>query len=430
MPQFSQRIVLTALLISLSGCGTTLGPSVSLTPALAATQSGANDAAPANVVSEQSTVLVKAPALAPPEEILVAMAPGTRAVLALDSPMKVVREFQMGDSYQVVRIPAGMSRAEAIAKLQKQAGVHMVAPNRIYHASDATLTPNDPMVGSQWALNTIHAPQAWAKRVDASGITVAVIDTGIDYNHPELIGRVIQGPDLADSDGSPMDHFGHGTHVAGIIGAAGNNGQGIAGVAWNCKLMAIKVLGDDGSGSTSAVMQGIQYAADHGAKVINMSLGGSDQTIDPGLHAAMDYATQKGCVIVAAAGNEYAQVGAPANDPDAIAVSSTSHFWKFEWMSLFSNHGDKIEVAAPGGGILSTLPSEGSRLGSNYGTLSGTSMATPFVAGEAALIMAQHPDWSVSQVRSRIDEAVDHKGTAGRNTHFGYGRMDLAKALD
>jgi subtilisin family serine protease len=111
-------------------------------------------------------------------------------------------------------------------------------------------------------------------------------------------------------------------------------------------------------------------------------------------------------------------------------VSSTSSFWAFEWMSLFSNFGDKVEVSAPGGGILSTLPTHGSEIGTLYGKLSGTSMAAPFVAGEAALIFAQHPNWTADQVRARIDQAVDHKGSAGRNTHYGFGRVNLSRAVD
>ncbi|HEY9721886.1 MAG TPA: S8 family peptidase [Oscillatoriaceae cyanobacterium] len=382
---------------------------------------------PSSVLHEQPTITVTKGAAAVPDELLVAVKPGTRVVLDATTGPKPVGEFDLNKHYQVVRVPAGMTRAQAIAELQKHTNVLSVVPDRVYNAQ---LTPNDPSYGSEWGEKKINAQTAWDKHVDASGVTVAVLDTGVDYLHPELLGRVIKGPDLADGTSDPMDHMGHGTHVAGIIGAAGNNGIGVAGVAWNCKILAIKVLGDDGNGTTDTVAQGIKYAADHGARVINMSLGTSDQTIDPVLHEAMDYAHQHGCVICAASGNESGPVGAPANDPNALAVSSTSHFWLFEWCSLYSNTGPKVEVAAPGGGILSTLPSEGSQLGRNYGTLSGTSMATPFVSGEAALIIAQHPSWSADQVRARIDAAVDHKGSSGRNNDYGYGRVDLAKALD
>jgi subtilisin family serine protease len=161
-----------------------------------------------------------------------------------------------------------------------------------------------------------------------------------------------------------------------------------------------------------------------------MSLGTSNPVIDPVIHLALDYAHKKGVTVVAAAGNNHGQVGSPANDPFAIAVSSTSSFWRFEWLSFFSNRGQKIDVAAPGGAIMSTLPRSGGRVGAMYGKLSGTSMAAPFVAGEAALILAQHPDWGFEQVRGRIRQAVDDKGAAGKDDRYGYGRINIGKALD
>jgi thermitase len=385
------------------------------------------DGPPAGAEPDEATL--QAPPNVVPDQLIVQVQPGTRVVLAADDELRPIREFDMGYRYQVVRIPAGMSRDEAIARLQHRAGVRMVAPNRIY---SATFTPSDTMFNQQWGLDRIGAKSAWDKGVSASGVTVAVLDTGVDYNHPELKGRVIKGPDLADQDDDPRDVHGHGTHVSGIIGAAGNNNEGIAGVAWNCKILAVKVLSDNGNGTTDAVVEGIRYAADHGARVINMSLGtgAKDTSIDPVLHYAMEYAYKKGVVIVAAAGNEHGQVTCPANDPYAIAVSSTSAFWKFEWLSMFSNKGEKVEVAAPGGGIWSLFPTSGAKMGRNYGKLSGTSMAAPFVSGEAALIIAQHPTWTPAQVRARIDSAVDDKGSAGRDDKYGYGRINLAKALD
>jgi thermitase len=423
----------SAMLVALfvAGCGSapaTLSsqPATGLDPSL--TSSREVDAPPAGAEADVASVRVIRGDVVP-DQIIVGVQPGHRAILALGNAPKPIREFDLGLHYQVLKLPAGMSRDQAIKKLKSQPGVQVAVPNRIYGTS---LVPNDPMYSQQWSLhaNRGNGEAAWDKHVDASGVTVAVIDTGVDYGHPDLAGRVIQGPNLADKTADPMDNHGHGTHVAGIIGAAGNNGQGVCGVSWNCKILAIKVLGKDGSGSTDTVVEGIKYAVDHGAKVINLSLGTSDPSIDPVVHVALAYAHDHGVVTIAAAGNSHSEVGSPANDPNAIAVSSTSSFWAFEWMSLFSNFGDKVEVAAPGGGILSTLPTHGSTVGTLYGKLSGTSMAAPFVAGEAALIFAQHPDWSADQVRARIDQAVDHKGTAGRNTHYGFGRVNLARALD
>ncbi len=374
-----------------------------------------------------------------PNQLIVAVEPGRRVLLNHNGKtaprvthfpgFKPVREFTLGYQWQVVTIPPGMTREEAERRISQQPGVKGVHANRAY---STCLTPSDPRFGEQYALKAdrIDAVSAWDRSIDASKVTVAVLDTGVDYYHPDLQGRVVLGPDLAEGDNDPMDSHGHGTHVAGIIGASGNNGQGIAGVAWNCKIMAIRVLDEKGNGDTAAVVEGIKYAVDHGAKVINMSLGTSNPVLDPVIHLALDYAHKKGVTVVAAAGNNHGQVGSPANDPFAIAVSSTSSFWKFEWLSFFSNRGEKVDVAAPGGGILSTLPRSGSRLGSMYGKLSGTSMAAPFVAGEAALILAQHPDWSFEQVRGRIRQAVDDKGSSGKDDKYGYGRINVRKALD
>lgn len=421
------------IMLALAGCGKNVAvlstaaagpaPSVSMVQEAEGPPPGAAPDVPTVTVVHNSVV---------PDELIVGVAPGHRALLSVDASAKspkTVREFDLGLHYQVVKIPAGMTRDAAKKKLAAEPGVKLVQENRIYAT---TMTPNDPDFHSQWGLqsNRINAPAAWDKHVDASNVIVAVIDTGVDYNHPDLAGRVLRGDNLADKTSDPMDDHGHGTHVAGIIGAAGNNGEGVAGVAWNCKILAIKVLGKDGGGSTDTVALGIKEAVDRGAKVINLSLGSSDPSPDPAIHDAVTYAHNHNVVVVAAAGNSHGQVGSPATEPNAIAVSSTSSFWVFEWMSLFSNYGDKIEVAAPGGGILSTLPSQGSSLGKMYGTLSGTSMAAPFVSGEAALIFAQHPDWTADQVRYRIDHAVDHKGSAGRNSKYGFGRIDLAAALD
>jgi len=343
---------------------------------------------------------------------------------------RVAFNIDLGTRYQVVSLPSGMSVEEGMRKYGQTAGVAGVTPNRIYGAAATTVEPNDPYMDKEWGSSKVNAPAAWAQNIDASRVTVAVLDTGVDYRHPEFGNRIIKGWNFADNNADVMDRFGHGTHVAGIIGAAGNNGVGVAGVAWNVKILAVKVLGDNGQGSTAAVVNGIKYAADMGAKVINMSLGSPDTTIDPALSAAIAYANGKGVIVVAAAGNNHGEVGSPANDPGAIAVSSTSKFLFWEYLSWFSNRGSKVEVAAPGGGIWSTVPLDANRTGSTgYAKLSGTSMAAPMVAGEAALIWAKHPTWTPQQVHYTIDNSVDHKGASGRNSSYGFGRINLEKAL-
>ncbi|HEY9898071.1 MAG TPA: S8 family serine peptidase [Pantanalinema sp.] len=366
-------------------------------------------------------------------QIIVQVKPGAAyqvARFAQETGSRVVQSIDVGTRFQVVTLPAGMSVVDGMAKYGAASGVAAVMPNRIYGVTASAAEPNDPYFGKQWGADKIDASAAWAKNIDASGTTVAVLDTGVDYRHPEFGSRVIRGWNFADNTSDVMDRFGHGTHVAGIIGAGGNNGVGVAGVAWNAKILAVKVLGDNGQGSTAAVISGIRYAADMGVKIINMSLGSPDTTVDPALSTAIAYANAKGCLVIAAAGNNHGEVGSPANDPGAIAVSSTSKFLFWEYMSWFSNSGTKIEVSAPGGSIYSTLPLDANKTGATgYGKLSGTSMAAPFVSGEAALIWAKHPSWTAQQVRNAITSGVDHKGSAGRNSRYGYGRINLEKAL-
>lgn len=387
-----------------------------------------NDEMPTGAPEEQADFATHKSGFVPNQIVIGLKAGATlRKVQALG--VRTVSSVDVGITYKTIELPAGMSVEEGLALYASDPAVESTAKNRIYGTADAAL-PNDPLANDQWGMKEVKAPDAWTRYVDARHITVAVLDTGIDYSHPDLAGRVMIGWNFAENSKDVMDRFGHGTHVAGIIGAASNNGQGVAGVCGSCNLMAIKVLGDNGEGSTSTVLQGIKYAADYGAKVINMSLGSADTTVDPALSQAIEYARARGVVVVAAAGNNRGNVGSPANDPGAIAVSSTSKFLWWEYLSWYSNRGPKVEVAAPGGGIWSTVPLGPNRTGkTGYAKLSGTSMAAPLVAGEAALIMATHPGWGPDSVRARIGQAVDDKGGAGRDPNYGYGRVRLDLAI-
>jgi len=366
-------------------------------------------------------------------QILVKLAPEAKSRLAAYSARsgaRVIQSFDLQDTYQLLSVPSGMTVDQALAAYAKLPGVEAVQENRIYGPAGAVVEPNDPYFDKQWGMKRIEQGAVLAGKVDCSGVTVAVLDTGIDYRHPDLQGHVLIGWNFAAGNNDILDRFGHGTHVSGIIGASSNNSQGVVGVAPKVKLMGIKVLGDDGRGSTAAVVGGIKYAADYGAKVINMSLGSPDTTVDPAIQAAIAYANQKGVVVIAAAGNNRGDVGSPANDPGAIAVSSTSQFLWFEYLSWFSNRGPKVEVSAPGGSIWSTVPLDANKTGSTgYGKLSGTSMAAPVIAGAAAVVIARHPNWSARQVHQAIDSAVLDKGSTGRDSRYGYGRIDLSKLM-
>jgi hypothetical protein len=317
-------------------------------------------------------------------------------------------------------------------------------PDIEYAEEDGTvsgnLTPNDPYFSSYgswgqayydlWGLHTINASTAWNTST-GSGVIVAVIDTGIDYNHPDIAANVIQGWNYVSNTNDPMDDNGHGTHVAGTIAAVGNNDIGVIGVAWNAQVMPVKVLDNTGSGTDSNAAAGVVYAANNGADVLNNSWSGpgTSQTVAD----AADYAYNLGAVIVAAAGNnsQDAMGYFPGNLWEAITVGATD---SNDNLASFSNYGEKIDVVTPGVDILSLQASEsiiGTVVPPGYMRLSGTSMATPHVFGLAALILSQYPGYSNEDVRQAIRASAAPLGTdasAGFDSNFGYGRIDAAKA--
>jgi subtilisin family serine protease len=254
---------------------------------------------------------------------------------------------------------------------------------------------------------------------------VAVIDTGVAGTHPDLAGRLcsgvafLGGDGVAQEGGGATDPHGHGTHVAGSIAAVRNNGIGIAGVAPSARVLPIRVLDAQGSGSSSDVARGITWAVDHGAEVINLSLGGPHSQA---VQTAVDYAESLGVVVVAAAGN--AGVGGPPNYPAALeqVVAVASHEPNGA-VSTFSTRGAYVDVAAPGSGILSTA-----RDGS-WVYMSGTSMATPHVAGVVALLLDDEPGLTPLQVRERLNTTATDAGTTGHDTSYGWGRLNAVGAL-
>ncbi|MBD2016781.1 peptidase S8 [Microcoleus sp. FACHB-53] len=278
---------------------------------------------------------------------------------------------------------------------------------------------------NDWGLNMVKAPEAWAQGFTGEGIVVAVIDTGVDYTHLDLDGNIwvnegeiagngiddddngfvddVRGWDFVANDNNPMDEQGHGTHVAGTI-AAEKNDFGVTGVAYNAKIMAVRVLDAGGSGSVSNIAAGIRYAADNGADVINLSLGGGYSSEE---EDAIEYATAKGSVVVMAAGNESAsQPSYPANLANqwGIAVGAVD---STNTMANFSNKASIPPldyVVAPGVNIYSTTP------GNTYSSFNGTSMATPHVAGVAALMLSANPNLTPAEVESILTKTANPTG--------------------
>jgi len=319
-----------------------------------------------------------------------------------------------------------------------------------YLATAAEL-PDDPAWGSQWSLARIGLPQAWNVTTGSPGIIIAVVDSGLYLGHPDLTGKVwansgeIPGNQIDDDANGKVDDvhgwhfyqqwtpggyipagnaevtddFGHGTHVAGITAAATNNGIGIAGISWGAQVMSVKVLDQYGNGWYSDIAAGIVFAADNGAKIINLSLGGA--AASPTLCRAAAYAHQKGALLVAAAGNAGAAVLYPAACDGVLAVAATD---RADQRASFSNYGPEVDLAAPGVDIYSTWPWL-----DGYFTKSGTSMAAPHVSGVAALVWSRWPEWdNVAVSRQIIETAVD-VDVAGWDPYTGWGRLDAAAAV-
>ena len=334
------------------------------------------------------------------DQILVKFAPGASAE-ARSAALGSVRGRQLstipGIGVQVVSVP---SAAGALAQLKALPSVRFAEPDATAEAAEV---PNDPNFSLEWGLSKIKAPDAWSTSHGSASVEVAVLDTGI-ASHPDLAGKVVAAKNFSTSS-TLDDVYGHGTHVAGIAAAATNNATGVAGLGWSASLLNVKVLGDSGSGSYSAIANGITWAADRGADVINMSLGGTSASST--LQSAVDYAWSKGAVVVAAAGNNSSSAPFyPAYYANTIAVAATDNV---DHLANFSDYGDWVDVAAPGVSIYSTIP------GASYGYKTGTSMASPHVAGLAALLEATLTDTDGDgklndEVRSRIESTADNVG--------------------
>jgi thermitase len=317
----------------------------------------------------------------------------------------------------VVQVPAGANVADFVAELKAQPGVQYAEPDTLVYT---TVMPTDPYAHIQWGLATIGAPSAWDVTEGAS-VKVAIVDSGVDLNHPDLVGRIdtVYDYDFVNRDATAQDDDGHGTHVAGIIAATLNNDIGIAGVANKCTILPVKVMNSVGTGTSSNVADGIRWAADCGAQVINLSLGAP--TSSSAIDAAVQYAVSKDCVVVAASGNDGVNsVYYPAAGANVIGVGSTD---SLDSRSGFSNYGPKVDISAPGSFIFSTLP------GGGYGYMSGTSMATPEVAGVVALIRAKNPTWNRTMVERQLLGTTLDLGVTGRDNYFGYGRVRADRAV-
>ena len=333
---------------------------------------------------------------------------------------------------------------EAVSAYARDSRVEFVEPNFI-----ASALVDDPYFNNQWALNNtgqetcnttrticttgtpdadIDALEAWDITPGSPEVKIAILDSGIDQNHPDLMDKVKVDIEFTDSETSD-DLYGHGTHVAGIAAADTNNTVGVAGVGYQSKLMNIKVLGDTGYGAYSWIAEGIIWAADNGANVINLSLGGPRKSTT--LEFAVNYAWGEGTLIVAAAGNSANPSKTyPAYYVNCIAVAATTNN---DIKASFSSYGSWVDVAAPGENVYSTFPNHPFYLqavysrSNNYDFGNGTSMSTPHVAGIAALVWAKEPGLSNQEVRNRIEQTAD--AVSGTGSYWTWGRVNACNAV-
>lgn len=349
----------------------------------------------------------------------------------------------LGFGIYSVTLTPGTDLTEAVEFYGRVEGVQSASADTIVQVQRV---PNDPRYTSLYGMNKIGAPTVWDTTTGNPNFVVAVIDSGVDYNHPDLAANMWRNPgetagdgldndgngfiddvfgaDFANNDGNPMDDNNHGTHVAGTIGAVGNNGVGVAGVNWSVKIMALKFLSASGSGATSGAVRALDYAVAKGAKLSNNSWGGGGA--DSALAAAIGRARSAGHIFVAAAGNSAQNVDVTpsypasyvANYDNIVNVAATD---SNDNLASFSNFGaTRVQLAAPGVGILSTTPNN------TYSSFNGTSMAAPHVAGAIALYWGQNPNLTYQQVISKLTSSVDVVASLNGKVSTG-GRLNVAK---
>ncbi len=403
------------------------------------------------IVAVSCAAFLGAPAAAradPVTRVLVRFAAGTSPAQRADmrSQAGVQRDAMLAlRGLELVAPKAGVSVGEAVSSLGRMPGVLYAEPDAV---RSATAVPNDPDYPQQWGLPVINAPAAWDVTTGSPQVTVAIVDTGIDATDADLApniwtnpgesgggretnridddgdGRIddVHGWDFVSGDNQPQDGNGHGTHVAGTIGARGNDGVGIAGVTWSTSLMALRILNNNGVGSVSAAISAYALAARDGARVVNASLGGAGYS--QAEHDAI--AAAPNTLFVVAAGNSSdnddtsAEYPCDYDLPNLICVAASDHD---DSLASFSNYGaTTVDLAAPGVDVLSTSP------GNTYSQEDGTSVATPFVSGAAALLLARNPAIGVAGVRAALLGSVTKVPALAGLVASG-GRLDVGAAL-
>ncbi len=385
-----------------------------LSPASGSSQHGEANSTPLQPLESSTSqsehrpgqILVKFRAPTPPLEA---------ASILAQQDLAIGEEIQ-GLQVRRVAVPPGQEQA-MVERLSQDPRVEYAELDYLVYA---TIIPNDTEYYRQWGPAKIQAPAAWDLTVGDSNVIIAIVDTGVDLNHPDLDDKIVAGWDFVNEDSYAWDDHGHGTHVAGIAAAETNNGDGVAGISWGALIMPVKVLDQQGDGYYSDVAEGILWACSQGAEIINLSLGGSEPSAT--LQDAVEEAYDDGCLMVAAAGNGGGYgVDYPGRYPETIAVAATD---QSDSRASFSDYGPQIDVAAPGVAVYSTLWFH------TYGWKDGTSMAAPHVAGLAALVWSRCPDMTNTEVQDVIESTADDLGSSGWDIYYGWGRINALSAVE
>lgn len=318
-----------------------------------------------------------------------------------------------GTDVRVMHIPRGLSEVAMMAAMARQPEVESVELDEVYAPSD--IYPNDAYFGSQWSLSRISAPAAWSTSTGSSTVTIAILDSGVDSTHPDLASKIVPGWNFYDNNSNTSDVYGHGTAVAGTATAATNNSAGVASVAWQCRLMPIRISDLSGNASTSTIASGLTWAADHGARVANVSYACSSSST---VATAAKYFQSRGGVVAVSAGNA-GTTTTTADNPYVLTVSASD---ASDLLYTWSNRGAEVDLAAPG--LVYTT-----NRGGGYGGWQGTSFSSPIVAGVAALVLSVNPSLSGADAQNILCQSADDLGAAGKDTSYGWGRVNAARAV-
>jgi subtilisin family serine protease len=317
---------------------------------------------------------------------------------------------------QVVTLPPGLSVGRAVGLYQHNPNVEFAEPD--YYVAPSSTIPNDPYFNyGQMPLQWMGAPEAWDITRGTPSVLIAVLDTGVDYNHPDLQGRLVLGRDFVDGDQDPYDLDGHGTWVTGVPGATTNNGLGIAGVSWSNPVLCVRI-GDYWGTTYSLMAKGVTHAADNGARAINISFAGTSYSSS--IATAVDYAWNKGAVTIAAAGNSGTSTPYyPAALPRVVAVSGVE---STNTIVYYSNYGSWIDVCAP-------CNSETTLVGGSFGLVGGTSISAPYVTGLFGLVFSANPSLTPQQAVDIVCGTADDLGAPGFDIYYGWGKIDIYRAV-